>query len=926
MRVSNEKLRELISKNFNVNIADDKELESFSEDYEDEVEKNGGRARNQSRIAGLIESVGAIRRTIESLIEPWAKVDKAASHYANTIGMTAAAMEKMRKQSIDFVQDRKIAINYNMSAAELIEAQEKYIKGIGRNIRLDEDAKEQMAAISKVMGDGGIEMASLFENFGVSMETTGEHIGRMWNEATRKGISLEKYSQNVTNNIKLAQNYTFKNGLKGLESMAQKATAIKLDMAQVASFAEKVGSVEGALETAAKLQVLGGPFAQMADPLGMLNESLTNMEGLSDRLIKMVSSLGNFNKTTGEVVVSPFNKRRIKAAAEAMGVDYSSIMETVNAQAKRKEIARQIKSSAVASGFDKDMKELLMNSGVIKNGKAGISIDGEFKTLDQLKGITYDELVKETQSQEQDIKEIAKMLRSHYDKREGFDKQVENRLAKMFGWLGEAMGNIYHFLGNSNIALWIIAAAQGAQLIKGGINTIRNSGLFARGARGAASGGAMKSAGPVSNKILGKKAAGTVTNAELKTMGKGWINSGGKRVVGEKIVLNNGKKYILKEGTMYGAKGAVNGAARDVVMKQFAKETGQVVGTKTATGIGANLAGKALAGGGVGTVLGIGGAIGNASIDSRVASGKIEKGGARHTAGKVGYTALEGAGWGILGGTIASSVSTAAAAGTSVGPIGTVIGAAAGLIAGAVVGGIKMAKIKREMALDNQLAEYGITRKGNYGAYKLKRILKGLETGEISSSIRRDLQRNGDFEILKKIDEAKEKREEKEGKVKGKISQATFTVENAIFNGGGFGRPTRKTRGLAEKDANWKSILDTIGYNIINPVAGSIDATNDLITAISETGSYKGTQEMIDRANEKNKVEQQVTVEPIKLEPQKIEITINGTIKLEGPNGKQVDISDELIDNDTFKSKLAREIVNKYGYIIKSQANRTDRK
>ena len=56
------------------------------------------------------------------------------------------------------------------------------------------------------------------------------------------------------------------------------------------SFADKVSTLQGAVETSASLQVLGGPFAQFSDPLGMLNEGLTDMESLFDRFQKMTQT------------------------------------------------------------------------------------------------------------------------------------------------------------------------------------------------------------------------------------------------------------------------------------------------------------------------------------------------------------------------------------------------------------------------------------------------------------------------------------------------------------------------------------------------------------------------------------------------------------------------------------------------------------
>ena len=334
--------------------------EELNRSYEEE-EKIRGRLNSMSFGDSLVSSMNnitgmfkQIHGAINDLTKPYQKVDAAASKYAKTVGMTKAGMDSLAKTSLNNVAS-KLASTYNISTEELLEAQSNYIKASGRNIRLDNADQENIAAMHKIGGSGN-ELAALYDNFGVSMEETADHVGKMFSDASKQGLSFEKYSDNVAKNIKIAQNYTFKNGLKGLESMAKKATAMKMDMQQVAALADKVSTVEGAIDVSAQLQVLGGPFAQLADPLGMLNEGLNDMEGLQDRLIKMVGGLGSFDKETGEVKVSAFNKQRIKAASQAMGVSYDAIMESVNAQARRGEISKQIAASATASGFNDEMK------------------------------------------------------------------------------------------------------------------------------------------------------------------------------------------------------------------------------------------------------------------------------------------------------------------------------------------------------------------------------------------------------------------------------------------------------------------------------------------------------------------------------------------------------------------------------------------
>ena len=326
-------------------------------------------------VKNLIDGLEGMYRVLEKFNDPWAKASHAASQYAKSVGLAKKGMDALRKSTIDNMVKSHIGINYNVSTDELLKLQENYTKAVGRNVRLSNADQENMAAMRAIIGEGKTtEFATQFENFGLSMSSTAEHMGKMFADASKAGISFEKYSDNVKQNISIAQNYTFKDGLKGLESMAKKATAIKMDMQMVANLAQKVSTVEGAIDVGAKLQVLGGPFAQAADPLGMLNEGLNDIEGLQDRVTRMIGQLGSFDKSTGEVKVSAFNKRRVAAAAEAMGMDYGKLMESVNANARRGEVEKQLSASASASKLDDNMKELIKNNAEFKNGKAGVSI------------------------------------------------------------------------------------------------------------------------------------------------------------------------------------------------------------------------------------------------------------------------------------------------------------------------------------------------------------------------------------------------------------------------------------------------------------------------------------------------------------------------------------------------------------------------
>lgn len=841
----------------------------------------GGKGRaGGSKVLNFIHNINAalsntkaqfqgIYQNITYMIDPWKEADKAASHYAKTIAMTADGMKNLRRKTIDNVVNAKIGIKYNVSPEELMKFQEDYTKAVGRALRVDNTQQESLAAMHAVMDGRENELAAAFENFGVSLNGVADHAGKMFADASKSGLSFEKYSDNVAKNIKIAQNYTFKNGLKGLESMAKKATALKLDMGQVASFADKVSTIEGAIDVASKLQVLGGSFAGIADPLGMLNEGLMDMEGLTDRVIKMVGGMGAFNKQTGEVEVSAFNKQRIKAAAQAMGMDYSQLMESVNASAKREEITRQISASANATGLDDKMKELLKNSATFnEEGKAGVSINGDFKTLDKLTNEDYKDLVKETQDQAADIKDIARMLRSIEDVEQGTKKQYRAIKAQHGEYtIGPLVKGIEKGVGQANTLLRIIAIGSWAKSILGIVENVGNlvvgwknilggkrwlgdKSIFAnkigKGGRfGNGIGSSARMYGTYGNKI-GQMFKGTkfgnfmrrggarmykvgakMDAVEAKVLGgiRGKAGEIGGKVTGKfgnKISGKLGSSSLKELGGRFGANSITNvsklgtklsekgftkvgtalteHASKQAVehgMKNVAKMGGKKIAAKTATKIGTKMAAGVAKGG----VLGIVGAAGNIATDMLVDGGKIKKGGAAHTAMKVGSTALEGA---ALGATIGSVFPG----------IGTAIGTAVGAIGGAVVGAFKMAKIKREKRVDDKLERMGIERKGNYGARSYKLINKAIDSGEISNRMRRKLEKKGDYDMLEAIDKKKKEKDEKKRKDRnerlsaifggrgGNIAKGTFTVTNAYFNGDAFGGTNIERKGEYSDEEN----------------------------------------------------------------------------------------------------------------------------
>ena len=829
-------------------------------------------------VKNLIDGLEGMYRVLEKFNDPWAKASHAASQYAKSVGLAKKGMDALRKSTIDNMVKSHIGINYNVSTDELLKLQENYTKAVGRNVRLSNADQENMAAMRAIIGEGKTtEFASQFENFGLSMSSTAEHMGKMFADASKAGISFEKYSDNVKQNISIAQNYTFKDGLKGLESMAKKATAIKMDMQMVANLAQKVSTVEGAIDVGAKLQVLGGPFAQAADPLGMLNEGLNDIEGLQDRVTRMIGQLGSFDKSTGEVKVSAFNKRRVAAAAEAMGMDYGKLMESVNANARRGEVEKQLSASASASKLDDNMKELIKNNAEFKEGKAGVSINGEWKSIDELGNGDYEALVAETQDQAADVKDIAKNLRSLVDKRQGVIKQRDANQAQLSEKLkiGELEGKLIDVIGQSNFLLktWITIA-----LANNIINGIRGLAQTVDGAKdifnfgkSIFSGGKnlFSRGGKTGFKIIGRRIGRGVT--------KGWQNIVGRTMQPSANMATNAASNVAsRAATGTATRTAANAATRGAA-NAGAKASANVMG-RGISRAGTRGAIKFLGKGGAKMIGKAAGPLAGVVGGAFTAFDEFGKENNHSTGRKVGAT---------VGSTIGGIAGAAALSWIPV--IGPIIGGAVGSWLGKTIGSgfandKRRAKFKDKYGLGESL-------KGDYSVKEIKEINKARVTGKISKKLMDKLADRGDTEMFKQIIEVqktnKKENAENNGARKGRISKnirtAYFNIGTSYFEGELFKKGSEKSisisRGFREngKSGGWEAVKERSSSN----------SSNNAVTETQNSGKKD------------------------------FNVNINGTLKLTSDNGQSVDIIGELRKNPQLLRSLADMISKEISTIDK---------
>lgn len=889
---------------------------------ENALEKWGTNAdKFGNTIRGLGTALESPIRGMERLGGAWGKADQAANDFGKTIGANTKAVGQLRDESIKFANDVHIGEKYNASISDMIKLQQELSKTVGRNLQLSNNQRETLLATSKLMKENTNEFIKRLENMGVGLERSGDIATKMFNEASKSGISFEKYSKTVTENLTKVQSYGFKNGVEGLTAMAKKAAEVNLNIGEAFKVAGKIetGGVQEAIKMGANLQVLGGSFARFGDPLNMLYEGLNDMEGLQERMINMFSGMGQLKD--GQVQLSTANRLRAKTAAQALGISSDEMFNMINRQAVRDTVKTQMGGRF---NGDDELKELILNTATLnKNNEAVVNIRGEERKLSEIDAKDKQYLKDLQKTEAEDIKDIAQMLRGYEDVQQGFTKEVENKKAQAFANIGKVTKMIYDKLGQSNIALEIIkdaalamTLAQTAGSLLSGIGRVI-PGKGGGNVAGSVGGGGTTASSAVANGGLSSRNARRLN----KTFGEGnWE------------IRNDGSVYALDKNGNPVRNKVTSGAERNIA--RSSAKAGKVA--KFAK----------FAGSGVGRAIGGGAAGGAFAALGYLADGSF--GGSQSDKVKAGY----GTAGAVAGGALGSLLTP------FIGPLGPIIGSELGKWGGEALGKvINKGRENKKKELTDELngvkgksgenvSEAFAKLSDNYSRDQLKKIKAALadgsiSDGELSDKILKKMAMNGDKDLIEKFgtSTAKTKINEQIEKINAKIEKGNFNMDTGEFSIGnanfgmiepvamasggklngpsdinGPGMPIQGTNIVvgggeyvvnAEATKRNEALLNRInsGETIKMDHGGFIPAIKSIVPSILKNPmtplpvrAVMGAMNMLEnRGSGSNKME----VAPIKLD-------ISGVVKLDA-GGQQVDLN-AIVNNPAFITQLSQMI------------------
>lgn len=324
---------------------------------------------------------------------------KSAEMIRNTIAQTAADMASL-----------------GVSASDVATTMSSIATVMQRNVYLTNEQLNSFVAIQKAANLTGEEMATLVEGFdsiGVGPTQAAEQIESARRRAASLGLNTGQFLKTVGDNVKLINSYNFRNGVEGFTNMVARSQALRINMADVTSLAGKLLDPSEAINLAAEFQMLGGAVGALADPFQLMNMAQNDIDGLQESIVNAATAAVSFNSETGDFAISATEMRRLRAQAQALGMDYEDLANTAVKSAQRQEALSQIDFSGQ---YDDETKEFLANIGQMDGGEVKFSLkergeDGKFRTkslsLQELGPEKIDLLKEQFKEGSKDSKELA---------------------------------------------------------------------------------------------------------------------------------------------------------------------------------------------------------------------------------------------------------------------------------------------------------------------------------------------------------------------------------------------------------------------------------------------------------------------------------------------------------------------------------------
>lgn len=300
------------------------------------------------------------------------------------LGMSGAKADLMRSS---FEQSAGHVMRMGGNLEDIQTIMQGYADETGRASVLSASMVESIEAIGRGTGIGVAEATRLgaqFEFMGLNANNTMKYVQGVVDTSERMGVNTTKVLKNVSDNFKRLNTYTFQQGVKGFAQMAMYAEKFHMDMNQALNAADVAKSLEGAVDLAANLQVMGGEFAK-TDPFEMLFLSRNDPAKFTEKIADMTKGVVTFRKMSDgsfQKFISPADRDRMASVEKSLGMQAGELTKIAERQAE----IQKLRVATKGMGLTSEQQDLIEGASKFnaETGKFEVLIAGRMQEVSKL--------------------------------------------------------------------------------------------------------------------------------------------------------------------------------------------------------------------------------------------------------------------------------------------------------------------------------------------------------------------------------------------------------------------------------------------------------------------------------------------------------------------------------------------------------------
>lgn len=308
---------------------------------------------------------GKIMASLSTVAKPIIALDGALRKQVNvSLGLTGGLARDLRTDMIEVAEE---TTKYGIEIDDVAAAYSSFISDLGLAVPISRDVAEGLMLQSKAVGLSATQAGSFLAtltNFGVGLEKGPETLKEMASTARSMGLSTNKFMNFATTNLKMINTLGFSKGIRGFTQIAAKASSIGYDLASAQTAAEKLFDIDGAVEMAAQLNVLGGDFGKLGNAIDLMFSPTNDMEGFTNSLMDATKQFVSFNSEKNTFDVSPLDLRRAREFAKVTGMSIEEVIRSGKRLAKMDMIKDKI---SFLPDLSEDERTLIGNLGSISD-------------------------------------------------------------------------------------------------------------------------------------------------------------------------------------------------------------------------------------------------------------------------------------------------------------------------------------------------------------------------------------------------------------------------------------------------------------------------------------------------------------------------------------------------------------------------------